>query len=205
MQLIGNSTRTNGVCLRAYAAPEMFPFSVELAIALRIVPVARTDFVTCLGCASVCHFRILGCSMKSSAACRRWATSIPRRSSSALFPSFSPVSDMMGSAQTGTGKTAAFGAADSHQAQAQHGRMPRASSSSRRANSRRRSRRLFAISRASWTSESALVHGGVGFGKQREQLQAGRGCARGDARPAARFHRRRHRLRSSDIAVSRAR
>ena len=109
---------------------------------------------------------------------RRWDSWSRRRSSSARSRLVLAGKDLIGTAQTGTGKTAAF-ALPILTLLAKHGGF--------RCLVLEPTRELAAQVETAFRDYGrftdlrvALVHGGVGYGKQREALQARRGYSRGD-------------------------
>ena len=115
---------------------------------------------------------------------RRWAMWSRRRSRSRRFPLVLAGGDVIGSAQTGTGKTAAF-ALPIIQRLGSHGAL--------RCLVLEPTRELALQVEEAFQKFAkftdlrvTIVYGGVGYGKQNEDLRRGHGHPRRDARPPAR-------------------
>ena len=151
-----------GKVTRAGCALRVRPSTRHLRSSLRCLPTVR----------ALCHFRILGCSIEVVRGVQSMGYVDPTPIQLRAFPIILAGNDMMGSAQTGTGKTAAFALPILSKLQARAG--------TTRALILEPTRELAAQVETAFRDyarfmdvQIGLVHGGVGFGKQREQLQAG--------------------------------
>ncbi len=104
--------------------------------------------------------------------CNRWATSTPPPSSCARFPASSAGGDLIGSAQTGTGKTAAF-ALPLLTRLGKHQRGVRALVLEPTRELAAQVETAFRDYARFTDLNIGVVYGGVGFGAQREMIRKG--------------------------------